>query len=108
MSVYWMSTADVYPDARWCENSFTALDPDVRFPRFHMVEGYEPIGGVDLIKGGLQSGLWQWSMTVALPGPRYGSPTNGVEESRGAAGRRVIEVYRHYLSTRPEQYPRRA
>jgi hypothetical protein len=45
-------------------------------------------------------------MTVALPGPRYGSPTNGVEEGRGVAGRRVIEVYRHYLSTRPEQYPR--
>ena len=61
---------------------------------------------MDLIKGGLQSGLWQWSMTVALPGPRYGSPTNGVEEGRGVAGRRVIEVYRHYLSTRPEQYPR--
>ena len=106
MSIYWMKTADVYPDSSWSEHSFTALDPDVRFPRIHMVEGDDPIGDVDLIKGGLQSGLWQWSMTVALPGPRYGRPTNGVEASRGAAGRRVVEVYRHYLSTRPEQYPR--
>ena len=65
MSIYWMKTADVYPDSRWSEHSFTALDPDARFPRFHMVEGDEPIGGVDLIEGGLQSGLWQWSMTVS-------------------------------------------
>lgn len=106
MSIYWMKTADVYPDGRYDDTLFMAFDPDVRFPRFHMVDGNETIGNVHLIKGGLQSGLWQWSMTVALPGPRYGSPTNGVEESRGAAGRRVIEVFRHYLSTRPEQYPR--
>jgi hypothetical protein len=106
MSIYWMKTADAYPDSRWSENSFTAFDPDVQFPRFHMVEGDETIGNVHLLKGGLQSGLWQWSMTVSLPGPGYGSPTNGVEESKGAAGRRVIEVYRYYLSTRPEQYPR--
>jgi hypothetical protein len=106
MSIYWLKTADVYPDGGWHENAFMAFDPDVRFPRFHMAEGDETIGNVHLIKGGLQSGQWQWSMTVALPGPRYSSPTSGVGASRGAAGRRVIEVYRHYLSTRPEQYPR--
>jgi hypothetical protein len=108
MSIYWKKTADAFPDSRWNENSFTAFDPDVRFPRFHMVEGDEPIGGVDLIQGGLQSGQWQWSMTASLTGPRYGSATNGTEPTRGAAARRVIEVYRHYLSTRPEQYSRRA
>ena len=70
ISICWMKTADAYPDGHWRENSFTAFDPEVRFPRFHMVEGDEPIGGVDLIKGGLQSGLWQWSMTASLPGPR--------------------------------------
>ncbi|MBM6583000.1 hypothetical protein ILT44_22610 [Microvirga sp. BT689] len=106
MSIYWMKTADVYPDSSWSENSFTAFDPEVRFPRFHMETGDEPIGGVDLIKGGLQDGLWRWSMTVSLSGPRYGRPINGVELTRGAAGRRVVEVYQHYLSTRPEQYPR--
>jgi hypothetical protein len=108
MSIYWLKTADVYPDSGWCENAFMAFDPDVRFPRFHMAEGDETIGNVHLIKGGLQSGQWQWSMTVALSGPAYGSPISGTEPSRGAAARRVIEAYRHYLSMRPEQYPRRA
>jgi hypothetical protein len=106
MSIYWMKTADVCPVGGYNETSFMAFDPEVRFPRFHMVEGDETIGNVQLIKGGLQDGQWQWSMTVALPGPRNGRPTNGVEASRGAAGRRVVEVYRHYLSTRSEQYPR--
>jgi hypothetical protein len=46
-------------------------------------------------------------MTVSLPGPRYGRPTSGVEAEKAAAGRRIVEVYRHYLSTRPEQYMRR-
>ena len=105
MSIYWMKTADVYPDGRYDETAFMAFDPEVRFPAFHMEEGDETIGNVHQIKGGPQAGSWQWSMTVSLPGPRYGS-TNGIEATRGAAGRRVIEVYRHYLSTRPEQYPR--
>jgi hypothetical protein len=108
MSIYWLKTADVYPDGGWHENAFMAFDPDVRFPRFHMAEGDETIGNVHLIKGGLQSGQWQWSMTVALSGPAYGSPISGTEPSRGAAALRVIEAYRHYLSMRPEQYPRRA
>jgi hypothetical protein len=104
-----MKTADVYPDSGWGEdNAFMAFDPEVRFPRFHIVEGDETIGNVHLIEGGLQSGQWQWSMTVPLMGPRYGRPTNGVEASRGAAGWRVVEVYRHYLSTRPERYPRQS
>ena len=105
-AIYWMRTRDVYPDGGYGPNFFMAFDPDVRFPRFHMVEGDETIGNVHLIEGGLQSGKWEWSMTVALSGPPYGRPTNGTEASRGAAARRVIEVYRHYLSTRPEQYPR--
>ena len=86
--------------------AFVAFDPEVRFPSFHMEMGDETIGNVHRIKGGPQDGLWQWSMTVSLPGPLYGRPTNGTEPSRGAAGRRVVEVYRHYLATRPEQYPR--
>ena len=106
MPIYWMRTADLYPDARFSPNSFTALDPEVRFPRFHMETGDEQIGGVDRIDAGPQAGMWQWSMTVALPGPRYGPPTHGVEDSRGKAARRMIEVYHHYLSTRPERYPK--
>jgi hypothetical protein len=106
MAIYWMRTAEVYPASGWHRKAFMGFDPEVRFPRFHMIAGDETIGNVHLIEGGPQSGQWKWSMVVSLPGPRYGRPTNGVEESRGAAGRRVVGVYRHYLSTRPEQYPR--
>ena len=107
-AIYWMRTAAVHPDAGYGPDVFMAFDPAVRFPRFHMETSDETIGNVRLIEGGPESGHWQWSMTVALPGPRYAVPTNGTEASRGAAGRRVVEVYRHYLSTRPKQYPRRA
>jgi hypothetical protein len=107
MSIYWMKTADVYPDGGWREdNAFSAFDPDVRFPRFHMVEGDEPIGNIRLVEGGPMAGKWRWSMTVALPGQFFDRPVTGVEEIRAAAGRRVIEVYQHYLATRQQQYPR--
>ena len=88
MSICWMKTADVYPDGRYGPDFFMAFDPAVRFPRFHMETGDETIGNVHLIQGGLQSGKWEWSVTVALPGPAYGAPTNGVEETRSAAARR--------------------
>src|SRR4051812_50124987 len=105
--IYWMRTAEVYPASGWHRKAFMGFDPEVRFPRFHMVEGDETIGNVHRIEGGPQSGQWQWSMTVSLPGPRYSGPTSGTEASRGAAGRRGGEGYRHFLSMRPGQYPRR-
>ncbi len=105
-AIYWMKTEDVYPDGGYDDTFFMAFDPEVRFPRFHMETGDETIGNVNQIRGGPQDGQWEWSMTVSLPGPRYGALTAGTEPTRGAAGRRVIEVYRHYLSTRPQQYPR--
>ena len=104
--IYWMRTADVHPDGRYGADAFMAFDPEVRFPRFHMETGDETIGNVHLMEGGRQAGQWQWSMTVSLPGPHYGGPIGGSEASRGAAGQRVVEVYRHCLSTRPEQYQR--
>jgi hypothetical protein len=105
-AIYWMRTRELYPDRRWRGNAFMAFDSGVRFPRFHATKGDEAIGNIRLIDGGPQSGLWQWSMTVSLPGPGYGGSTSGTETDKVAAGRRVIEVYRHYLSTRPEHYPR--
>ena len=106
MGIYWKKTAEVYPDAGYDDTFWMAFDPDVRFPRFHMVEGDETIGNVHRKTGGPEDGRWQWSMTVSLPGPAYGSPTNGVEKDKIEAGRKVIACYRHYLSTRPEKYPR--
>jgi hypothetical protein len=106
MSISWTRMIEAYPDSGWHENVFIAFDSKVRFPAFHPTESDETIGNVHLIQGGPQDGQWHWTMTVSLPGPRYGPPTNGTEPTRGAAGRRVVEVYRHYLSTRPERYPR--
>ncbi|WP_134497802.1 hypothetical protein [Microvirga pakistanensis] len=106
MPIYWMKATDVYPDGGYDETNFMAFDPDVLFPRFHMTEEDETIGSVHLIRGGPQDGRWHWSMTVSLPGPYYSAQTSGTEAARGGAARKVIEAYRHYLSTRPEQYPR--
>jgi len=64
-------------------------------------EGDETIGNLHRIQLGEAEGMWQWALTVSLPGPHYTSPTSGVEPSRGAAPRRVIENHRHYFSTRP-------
>ncbi len=58
MSIYWMKTADVYPDGGYDDTFFMAFDPDVRFPRFHPTQGDEPIGNVHLIKDGPEDGLW--------------------------------------------------
>ncbi len=106
MGIYWKRTAEIYPDGGYDDTFWMAFDPDARFPRFHMLTGDEPIGNVHRKTGGPEDGLWQWSMTVSLPGPRYASPTNGIETDKIEAGRKVIACYRHYLSTRPEQYPR--
>lgn len=51
MSIYWMRTADVFPDGRYGPDTFMAFDPDVRFPRFHMTKGAETIGNVHMIEG---------------------------------------------------------
>jgi len=101
-----MKTKDVYPDGGYDDTYFMAFDPEVRFPRTFPLTGDEPIGNVHLVRGGPQDGMWQWSMTVALPGPYYSAERSGKAATRGEAGRKVIESYRHYLSTRPERYPR--
>lgn len=85
MSIYWMRTDEVYPDSGWHERAFMAFDPDVGFPRFHPTTGGETIGNVHQIDGGPQAGLWQWSITVSLPSPRYSGPTSGTELGSGPA-----------------------
>ena len=95
MPIYWMRTRDVYPDGGYGPDFFMAFDPAVRFPRFHMETGDETIGNVHLIEGGLQSGKWQWSMTVALPGrPMAARPTGPrrAGAQRPAASSRSIDT----------------
>jgi len=44
---------------------------------------------------------------VCFFGLYYAIPAHGVASFRGEAGRKVIESNRDYLSTRPEQHPRK-
>jgi hypothetical protein len=103
-----MKTADLYPDAGYDETFFTAFDPEVTYPHFHDQEGDEMIGNVHKVPHGPERGLWQWSMTVSLPGPLFHN-RSGTAAGRGEAARCVIEAYRRYLATRPnaEQYKKR-
>jgi hypothetical protein len=78
----------------------------VREPHFHPIQGDETIGNVRLIPFGPERDLWQWSMTVSLPGPFFAGPKSGSEPSRGAAARQIIEAYRRYVATQPESYTR--
>ena len=38
MAIYWMKTADVYPDGRWHDQAFIAFDPDVCSPALTRLE----------------------------------------------------------------------
>jgi hypothetical protein len=84
-----------------------AFDPAVRFPAFNPIEGHGTIGNVHRIQlGEGRRVVAMGDNGLSLPGPRCASAIGGVEPSRGVAARRVIEVYRHYLATRPESYER--
>jgi hypothetical protein len=63
--VYWIQTADLYPDACLDDTAFMAFDPTVRFPTFQPTEGDETIGNVHCIKLGEEEGMWQRAMTVS-------------------------------------------
>ena len=82
-----MRTSDLYPDLESSSTDFTALDRD------------EPVGRVHQVQHGTEAGLLLWSKTVDLPGPRF-TNRQGLEPSRGEAGRRVVEAYERLMSRR--------
>ena len=67
-------------------------------PDFAALDGEKVVGRVYQYAHGPQKGLWFWTMTVSLPGPRFPGQTNGVEEKRGDAGWRVVEAYHALLA----------
>jgi hypothetical protein len=86
MNIYWKPTADAFPmEGGWLKQDFTAFD-EVAY-----------IGRVYQVPHGSEKGLWIWSMTVVLPGPRFTHVTSGRESTRGDAGRRVVECYERML-----------
>jgi hypothetical protein len=86
MRVFWMRHCDVYPDIPRSETDFVALDGDTI------------VGRVMQFEFGPEVGVWFWSMTVTRPGPLRGA-TNGRVNSRGEAGRCVVEAYGRLLSS---------
>lgn len=95
--------SEVYPDGGYDDTYWMAFDPDVRFPRFLVGERDETIGKFYRATDEPENGLWQWSMTVALPGQASNPLTNGREADKVEAGRQVITCYRDYLRTRPNR-----
>lgn len=91
-----MKTADAWPDSSWLETSFTCFDEDRPDHGEGLWDQY--VGGVHQEPHGPQKGTWVWSVTATVPGPRFGSPTNGREPTRKEAGRRVAEVYERMLA----------
>src|SRR3954467_13300897 len=67
-------------------------------PGFATLDGERVVGRVYQYPHGPQQGLWFWTMTISLPGPRFLGPISGVEEKRGDAGRRVVEAYHALLA----------
>src|SRR4051794_13165909 len=102
MAILWMLTRDAFADATWPEEDLCAFDDGVVFPRLYPRPEGECIGMVRLTG----PSMWSWFMTVRLPGPTFGSPTNGYEETRDDAGRAMLECYERYLKSRPVDYTR--
>jgi hypothetical protein len=85
MPVEWMRHSDMYRELSPSNIDWIALD------------GHRSIGRVYQITAGPESGLWFWTMTVVRPGT---SPLamNGRAQTRGEAGRCVVEAYERLLA----------
>ena len=86
MKVYWRLWHEVVPGHA----------PDQDFVAFDEAIG-ESIGRVYIMKHGPQEGRWRWSMTAHSTTGKVPFEIHGHEDSRGDAGRRVIEAYRLLL-----------
>jgi hypothetical protein len=95
-----MKTTEAWPDRRWhdsrLESEFTCFDED-KPGRKSASHWDTQIGIVHQAGGGPGGGMWLWSVTATLPGPRFPGITSGREISRKEAGRCVVECYEHML-----------
>ncbi len=92
--IYWRPHHEVSPDLPR-EPDFLAFDEGTE----------ENIGRVYVETHGVYRGLWKWSMFAHSTTGRVPFETHGHEDSRGDAGRRVVEAYRLLLAHN-EQHPR--
>jgi hypothetical protein len=91
--ICWKRTSEVFTEAIWSGTDFVAIDPS----RNGTDERDKFIGGILQEEHGRQKGMWVWSMTARVPGPRLPFPTNGREAQRGDATCCVVACYEHML-----------
>ncbi len=96
VTVYWRPHHEVYPELPR-EPDFLAFDEATE----------QSIGRVCLEKQSTNAGRWRWSMFAHSHTGRVPFETHGHEDSRGEAGRRVVEAYRLLLAHN-ERHPRKS
>lgn len=80
-----MHHCDVFSDLKPSNTDFVALDGD------------RIVGRVMRFDSGPEMGRWMWSMVATAPGPTL-LPNNGRTDTRGEAGRCVVEAYERLLT----------
>jgi hypothetical protein len=92
MKLFWLKTAEAWPDSKWMETSFTCFDEDKPGRDGDgLWDTY--VGGIHREPHGPQAGTWSWSVTATFPGPRCPYATSGREPTRKEAGRRIMKTY---------------
>src|SRR3954462_10585117 len=79
----WVRVGDLEPDLKAGLDHFIALD------------GEAEVGVVKGIGLGPDCG-WFWSMLLTHPGPAFKRPTNGMTQTRGEAGRDLLERWQAF------------
>ena len=96
VTVYWTPHHEVYPELPR-KPDFLAFDEATD----------KDVGRVCEMIQYVLAGSWRWSMYARSHTGRVPFETHGYAESRGQAGRRVVEAYKRLLAHN-EQHPRKA
>jgi hypothetical protein len=78
----WTKISEAFLDDSSLETQFTCLEED-KPDRESGSRWHTYTGDVHQELRGPQQGMWAWSMTMALPGPRLPFPRNGREAKGG-------------------------
>jgi hypothetical protein len=96
VKLYWMKSSEAWPGGSWLKGDRSCFDED-KPDRASDILWDTSIGHVSQIEAGLGGGMWQWSVTARLRGPRFPGPTSGTEISRRDAGHCVVDCYERML-----------
>ncbi len=96
LKLYWMKASEAWPGGNWLESDRSCFDEDKPGRKSDSLWDTR-VGDVYQLVGNPGGGLWLWSVTARLPGPRFPDPTSGREISREEAIRCVVECYERML-----------